>query len=163
MKFISHRGNLNGLSESNAARENSPDYIDEAINQGFEVETDIRLTTGYVPPGDFYLGHDYPQYQVNLDWLIERKDVLWLHAKNLEALKWLLGSRIGWNVFWHQEDSYTITSKGYIWTYPGSRLCYGAIAVMPENVDYPKRLIKKCGGICSDNILHYRGEYCENT
>jgi len=159
MRFISHRGNLNGVDDLSHTRENSPDYIDYAIRQGFEVEVDIRLTSGYVPPGNFYLGHDRPQYEVSLDWLIERKDKLWLHTKNVDSLRWFLNSRIEWNVFWHQEDDYTITSKGYIWVYPGKLPCYGSIIVMPEKTNHTFKLIRMCGGICSDNIKKYYEEF----
>tara|TARA_Y100001973_G_C5201776_1_gene338341 strand:- start:2396 stop:2890 length:495 start_codon:yes stop_codon:yes gene_type:complete len=159
MKFISHRGNIDGISSANSLRENSPEYIDRAIKKGFEVEVDIRLTTGYVPPGDFYLGHDSSQYEVSLDWLVERKNKLWLHAKNVDCLRWFLRSSIGWNVFWHQKDDYTITSTGYIWVYPGKLPCYGSIIVMPEKTDYSWSLIRKCDGICSDNIEKYYEEF----
>ena len=159
MRFISHRGNLNGQFNIDPTRENSPDYIDEAINKGFDVEVDIRLARGYVPPGSFYLGHDAPQYKVSLEWLIKRKDKLWLHAKDVDVLRWFLNSNAGWNIFWHQEDDYTITSKGYIWVYPGKRPCYDSIIVMPEKTDYSWKLIKKCGGICSDNIEKYYEEF----
>ncbi len=37
--IISHRGNLDGPIPE---RENSPDYIDQAIKWGFVVEIDIR-------------------------------------------------------------------------------------------------------------------------
>ena len=29
------------------------------------------------------------------------------------------------NYFWHQNDKFTLTSKGYIWTFPGNK--YSAI------------------------------------
>ena len=37
--LISHRGNVTG---PNSDRENHPDYIDRAIEKGFDVEVDIR-------------------------------------------------------------------------------------------------------------------------
>jgi hypothetical protein len=163
MKFISHRGNIDGILQDSTERENSPAYIDEAIDGGFDVEVDIRLINGYVPPGDFYLGHDHPKYEVTLDWLIERKNSLWLHAKNVDALGWFLNSNIGWNTFWHQEDNYTITSNGYIWVYPGKLPCKGSIIVMPEKTDYKWKTMRRCAGICSDNIGKYRDEYFKNT
>ena len=159
MRFIAHRGNLDGRHGIDSPRENSPEYIDEAISKGFDVEVDVRLTNGYVPPGNFYLGHDYPQYEVSLDWLVERRDKLWIHTKNVDSLSWFLKSSVGWNVFWHQEDDYTITSKGYIWVYPGRRPCHGSIIVMPEKTNYSWNVIKKCGGICSDNVEKYYEEF----
>jgi len=36
--FIAHRGNI-GLA--NSKKENSPEYIDEAIKAGFDVEIDV--------------------------------------------------------------------------------------------------------------------------
>lgn len=156
MRFISHRGNIEG---SDPERENTPEHIDEAISKGFDVEIDVRLESECVPQGSFYLGHDIPEYEVSLDWLIERKDKLWLHTKNVDALRWFLSSKIEWNTFWHQEDDYTITSKGYIWVYPGRRPCYGSIIVMPEQTEYSWKLIKNCFGICSDNIKKYHEEF----
>ena len=40
MKLISHRGNINGKIEK---FENNPNYIDTAIEQGYDVEIDLRL------------------------------------------------------------------------------------------------------------------------
>ena len=59
MILISHRGNTEGCNEK---KENSPDYIDNAISLGFDVEIDVRYLNG-----DLYLGHDLPQYKINLD------------------------------------------------------------------------------------------------
>ena len=39
--YIAHRGNVNGKNES---RENSPDYIMEAISLGFYVEIDVYIS-----------------------------------------------------------------------------------------------------------------------
>ena len=57
------------------------------------------------------------------------------------------------NYFWHQEDTLTLTSKRYIWAYPGKQPIENSISVMPEikNDD-----ISLCVGICSDYILKYR-------
>ena len=40
MKLIAHRGNIFG---SDTSKENSPDYIDEALSKEFDVEIDIRF------------------------------------------------------------------------------------------------------------------------
>jgi hypothetical protein len=145
MILIAHRGNINGQFES---YENEPNYIDEALKKGYDVEIDI-----WVIEGNFYLGHDKPQYGITLEWLDKRKNELWIHCKNIEAMEWfnsLLGT---YNYFWHQEDTLTLTSKGYIWAYPGKQPIKTSIAVMPEiyNDD-----ISQCLGICSDYIQNYK-------
>jgi hypothetical protein len=145
MILISHRGNINGKFES---YENEPNYIDLTISKGYDVEIDIWIIEGL-----FYLGHDEPQYGITLDWLNKRKDKLWIHCKNIEAIEFfnlLFGT---YNYFWHQEDTVTLTSKGYIWAYPGKQPIKNSIAVMPEifndNLD-------SCMGICSDYIQNYK-------
>ena len=35
-------------------------------------------------------------------------------------------------LFEHQEDDVTLTSEGYIWTYPNKQLTDNSIAVLPE-------------------------------
>jgi len=145
MILIAHRGNINGRFES---YENEPNYIDKALEKGYDVEVDIWMIEG-----NFYLGHDKPQYGITLEWLDKRKNELWIHCKNIEAMEWfnsLLGT---YNYFWHQEDTLTLTSKGYIWVYPGKQPIKTSIAVMPEiyNDD-----ISQCLGICSDYIQNYK-------
>ena len=144
MLLISHRGNTNG---KNPSAENRPDYIDEAISLGFDVEIDVWLIDGVI-----FLGHDEPQYGITQQWLNERVDKLWIHCKNVEAMEWfnMIG---GFNYFWHEEDTLTLTSKGYMWVYPGKQPIVGSIAVMPEihNDD-----VSKCLGICSDIIEKYK-------
>lgn len=108
MKFISHRGNLNG---PNTARENSPDFIDTALAAGYEVETDLRLVGV-----QFWLGHDYPQYLVNESWLTERRRKLLLHLKDVHVLNWFLKNpHADWHYFCHSNDPFTWTSQGRLW------------------------------------------------
>jgi len=142
MILISHRGNLNGPNE---VRENSPYYIMEAITEGYDVEVDLWWVNGRV-----YLGHDEPQYEVSDEWLGERIDKLWVHCKNVESLNWIRSTSL--NYFWHEQDTLTLTSKNYMWVYPGKQPITGSIAVMPEihNDD-----ISKCLGVCSDFIKRY--------
>ena len=47
----------------------------------------------------------------------------------------------------------TLTSKSYIWAYPGKQPIKNSIAVMPEihNDD-----ISQCLGVCSDYIQNYK-------
>ena len=59
MKLISHRGNIDHI---NPSHENSPDYIQEAINKSFDVEVDCWVTNHTL-----YLGHDKPDYPITLN------------------------------------------------------------------------------------------------
>ena len=140
MILISHRGNIDG---KNIELENKPTYINDALKKGYNVEIDVWYKNG------FYLGHDNPQYSVKLSFLLQ--DKIWCHAKNLEAIIEMKKYPI--HYFWHQEDDITLTSKEYIWAYPGKQPIKNSIAVMPElyNDD-----ISKCIGICSDNIKKYK-------
>lgn len=140
MILISHRGNIKGKQPK---LENNPTYIDLAIKKGYNVEVDVWYDNG------FYLGHDFPQYEISFNYLIN--DKLWCHAKNIEAIIEMKKYPI--HYFWHQEDDITLTSKEYIWAYPGKQPIKNSIAVMPElyNDD-----ISKCIGICSDNIKKYK-------
>lgn len=143
MILISHRGNINGkLSE----RENHPEYIDEAITAGYDVEIDMWWVDDRT-----YLGHDKPQYEVDDKWLGKRADKLWVHCKNVELLNWIRSTIL--HYFWHEEDTLTLTSKQYIWVYPGKQPIKGSIAVMPELYDDN---ISECSGICSDYIQKYK-------
>jgi hypothetical protein len=148
MKLISHRGNINGPKP---LEENRPEYIDIAIEQGYDVEVDIRYD---VFDCKFYLGHDDSQYIVTPYWLAQRMNNLWIHCKNIDALYHFTNNTGGYNYFWHQKDDFTLTSKGYIWTYPGKSYTSLSIIVMPEweNVDWDKLKVTNCYGICSDYI-----------
>ena len=145
MIYISHRGNLKGR---NTERENQPEYIDEAITAGFDVEIDVWMIDN-----EFYLGHDEPQYKVIYNWLSTRYEKLWIHCKNVEAVEWF--NQNGFNYFWHENDTLTLTSKQYMWAYPGKQPIIGSIAVMPEIYNDK---IKKCVGICSDFVEDYKNK-----
>ncbi len=146
MILISHRGNLNGKIPTN---ENHPDYIDEAIHAGYNVEIDVWMSEGVL-----YLGHDEPQYGITQHWLNERYEHLWIHCKNVEAMEWF-NSISGFNYFWHEDDTLTLTSMNIIWAYPGKQPIKGSIAVLPE-IHNDK--LDACIGICSDYITKYKNE-----
>ena len=141
MYLISHRGNLNGVIED---RENSPQYINEALEKGYDVEVDVRFENN-----QFFLGHDLNQYKIDEKFLINEK--IWCHAKTSKALNAL--EKINAHYFWHQEDDYTITNKGFFWTYPGKKLLTNSICVLPEKSNYDKI---SCKGVCSDFIERYK-------
>lgn len=141
MILISHRGNLEGKKEK---LENHPDYIEEAKKKGFDVEIDVWFIKN-----NFFLGHDEPQFRVDSKFLEDQK--LWCHSKNSDALKEL--SKLNCHFFWHNTDDYTITSKGFIWIYPGKPILKNGICVMPEKI---KNINIDCRGICSDFIKSYK-------
>jgi len=150
VKLIAHRGNLRG---SNPERENSPDYIMEALNKGYHVEVDV-----YSKDGDLYLGHNEPKYEVRKNLL--RFNRIICHAKDKEALRIMLeDGEI--HCFWHENDDYTITSEGLVWVFPSKPLIPNSVCVLPE---YAKREdlegIKECYAICSDYVeeLDEQGE-----
>ena len=148
MKLIAHRGNING---PNPLEENRPEYIDFAIQLCYNVEIDVRCEDH-----QFYLGHDESQYYVPMTWLVERKDKLWIHCKDLKSLDILSSSPVDFHYFWHQEDDFTLTSKNYIWTYPGKNFTLKSIVVMPELSmqieNFSDLLQLQCCGICSNYV-----------
>lgn len=107
MKPISHRGNLIGPDPK---IENNPIHIQMLIDSGMECEVDL-----WAADGKLWFGHDQGDYWVTPGYIKQRG--LWVHCKNLAALE--VCAEIGSiNFFWHQNDDYTLTSKGFIWTYP---------------------------------------------
>jgi len=141
MIYIAHRGLFNGPDKD---KENSPAQINQAIFKGYDVEVDV-----WFKDGKWFLGHDEPTYEIDFEFL--EQPGLWIHAKNLPALYVLTGTFT--NYFWHQEDNFTLTSHGYIWTYPGKQLTKHSICVMPEwNNDISKNFNPDCYGICSDFV-----------
>jgi hypothetical protein len=109
--LIAHRGNVFGPEPD---LENSPRYLLAAISLGLDVEVDVWMING-----EFYLGHDEPDYLVDKKFLTKIRHRAWFHCKNLDVLTFFSRSFMGYRYFWHQEDSYTLTSTGHIWTYPG--------------------------------------------
>ena len=97
------------------------------------------------------LGHDTPDHQVSYEFL--QRPGIWIHAKNLDAL-YVLGADNKLNFFWHQEDEFTLTSQGYIWTFPGKTLTENSVMVMPEYIDptLDNTIGVKCFAICSDYV-----------
>lgn len=136
MKWISHRGNLTGPDPS---RENHPDQLNYVIEQGYDVEVDV-----WKIHDTLYLGHDEPLYPVSLEFL--NRDSIWCHAKNLDALEYLLNK--GVHCFFHENDRFTLTSRGFIWTYPNQNLTEKSISVVLEK-DF-KNI--KCFGVCGDFV-----------
>lgn len=142
MKYIAHRGNTVGPS---LAYENSPELIYVALSMGFDAEIDV-----WYIDNQWYLGHNIPQYKIEA--LMLRDNRLWCHAKNLGALSEMKRLNIP-NFFWHETDKFTLTSSGYIWTYPGGPLTSNSIAVIQDNSTDINMSIY---GVCSDYVNNFR-------
>lgn len=121
MLKISHRGNVNG---PDLEKENSIEQIFIAIGKGFDVEVDVWVVDGLI-----FFGHDYPKYLID-DFIIKKiKNSAWFHCKNLEALLFFANNPVPYVFFWHQKDDFTLTSNGYIWTYPNKDITSRSIIV----------------------------------
>lgn len=108
MRLIAHRGCTNGVKPD---LENSPEFIQQAINNGFDVEIDVRKVEDKL-----FLGHDRPEYKIELEWLLERKDNLWIHTKNFAALSYLMDKDV--KIFYHEKEDHTIiNNSGLIWSH----------------------------------------------
>lgn len=154
MILISHRGNISGKKP---LLENSPSYIDSAINSGFDVEIDLWNSHDST---SLLLGHDFGEHSISAQWLIDRKDKLWIHCKNGSAFNFALGQRL--RCFLHTDEDYVFTSNGFIWCYPGQPALDSAacIDVMPESninvADFSTYQFKNFYGVCSDFIFEVK-------
>jgi len=144
MIIIAHRGNLNG---PNPELENVPDQLRGCIKNDFSVEVDI-----WYQDSKWALGHDSPTYEVDTKFIFEITPRAWFHAKTIQTAKALLDLHCP-HFFYHEEDPITLTSNGYLWTYPGKELTEASICVMPEiNKEFPEN----CAGVCTDYAQRYR-------
>ena len=90
--------------------------------------------------------HPWFLQSVSMSWL--RDNTLWCHAKTFNALEAMVA--FGIHCFYHKSDDYTITSRGWIWAYPGMPGGKYSIAVHPEKL-HPAD-VNKFAGVCSDHI-----------
>ena len=118
----------------------------EAIAMGFDVEIDV-----WYRDNAWYLGHDYPTYKIEINWLLEREPKLWIHCKNLESLIEIKNYCL--HYFWHENDEFTLTSKNYIWAYPRKSPIKKSIVLLPE---IHQNDITGCKGVCSDYVNNYK-------
>ena len=147
MILIAHRGNIIGPDLS---RENHPDYIKQALDLGYHVEIDV-----WKIGEKFVLGHDEPRYEIEWDFFYEEQYSMWWHAKNLDALSAMLNWGVYQgivNCFWHENDKFTVTSKGFIWTYPKMKTCEHSIIVCEDEAQTMHMSTQNIFGICSDYV-----------
>ncbi len=158
MLLISHRGNVSGR---NPERENSISYIQEAIDLGYVVEVDLWVANG----GKFYLAHDYHGiggHGNTLFYGFKNSEIepsfleknLLIHCKNVEAVQACM--EIGrLNFFFHENEKFTISSRGWTISHSKNKPTKGSIHMLPELGGYSKESLKNCAGICSDIISFY--------
>lgn len=155
MKLIAHRGCTRGPSD----KENHPDFIQGALNLGFDVEVDLWWDR---KKGTFFLGHDEPQYELfnygtyeEDDWFQNHK--IWWHCKNIESLFLLVNVYKAINFFYQDKDDATLTNKNIIWgTHPAVDILVEPKCSkfkMSTGTDFGH---KKYIGICSDYVEKIR-------
>ena len=149
MKFIAHRGNLEGSDKTN---ENTIHAIKHAVSCGFDCEIDV-----WVLDDEVWLGHDSPDTKITPEFLEEYNANLWVHCKNIDAL---LRFKNKHNCFFHDKDQYTLTSNGTVWGNINSPIQKIGIQVMPELASI---FSFECAGICTDYPIKYRNMYEDHS
>ena len=143
MKLIAHRGNTKGPCPE---LENEPEYVLAAIRAGFDCEVDLRLIDG-----EMFLGHDEPKHRVDEEFILFHRSKLWIHCKNFQAIEWIAETGSEVNGFWHENDSYTLTSQAIIWTYPGHLV--GSRSVIVDNRPEALAVLRdSLYGLCGDYV-----------
>lgn len=107
-KIISHRGNIDGRI---LEKENTIDYINCAIKNGYEVEIDVRTKNGLL-----YLGHDTPDYLVDMEWMFNIIGKLWIHCKDIDSYK-IVSNIKNSRYFCHTSDSFSLISTNQLWVH----------------------------------------------
>jgi hypothetical protein len=149
MKIISHRGNINGPVPE---KENRPSYIDSAIQLGYDVEVDLRIIDN-----DFWLGHDEPQYKVELPWMLLRKDKIWFHCKDINSALVLAKFDQGFQYFCHSQEPYVCTSHKYLLIHDlTSNINDKCIIPLLSKEDIEKYNNSKPYAICTDFVNYIK-------
>lgn len=148
MRIISHRGNLTG---HNPASENKVEYIQKALDRGFDVEVDVW----YLGEKGLMLGHDSPSYLVDRSFLCNKR--IWSHAKNIESFLYL-SQFIDINVFYQTNDDISLTSRGFVWANSNINTTITHKNMIKVSLEYNSNLIKDnlVYGICTDYPITFK-------
>jgi len=147
MRWILHRGNNAGPNSV----ENAPPELIKLLDDGFELEVDLWYTNSKL-----YLGHDFPQYEIDESFL--DSSGLWIHCKDAFTLEYMNTKKKYLHYFYHTDEDYVLTSKGYIWCYVGKPALEGSVIVMPEKSVHSYswgELVSKNCLVCSDYLEEY--------
>jgi len=172
--IISHRGNQFGPALF-LQDENTWNSIQNAVKFGFHVEIDLwHVHENEIKENkenkenkekEFKCGHESHWWSIlTFEQIHQYRHQLWIHTKSIPMLSQLIQYNqkcIGqdkdqqWHYFFHQQDDVTLTSDGWMWTFPRPHLYLDpdhSIAVLPEY--HPQTLIKckqnEVKGICTD-------------
>lgn len=140
-RIICHRANLYGPDPK---RENTLSSIQECLDLGRDVEVDVRIYGNQL-----YFGHDEPQEKVPLDFLTTFSERLWIHCKCIDSLFNLI-TYGDLNIFFHDHDDVTLTSKNYLWTYPKKQITTRSIIVALTEEDTRYYINQRLFGVCTD-------------
>ena len=146
IKLISHRGNINGIQPN---KENTQPYIQAAIDSGYDVEVDVWAVG---ESNQLYLGHDCPETETSLEWLFERRKSLWIHCKGFQALSFLIDKKL--TMFFHEQESYTIISNGYIWAHNLLEINDKCVIPLLSESAISQWTQQPVYGVCSDYIQY---------
>jgi hypothetical protein len=141
---IAHKGNYAG---QNVDRENTVEYIEEAIAAGYNVKVDAWLMED-----KWMLGQHWPATEVPRSFF-ERPEI-WTHAKNLVGYVSLYNNPKV-HVFWHNKDDFAITSKGIKWARNYIETSDGIMSIAEDNQTMKGRINGKLTqplGICCDSF-----------
>lgn len=149
MITISHRGNLNGPIPD---KENRPSYIDCAIQLGYDIEVDIRYIND-----EFWLGHDEPQYKIELTWMKLRKEKIWYHCKDLNSTIKLLELDEGFKFFCHSSDDFVLTSTGHVWVHDLSKKINNKCVIPLLSIgEIDAYILADEFAVCTDYVNHLK-------
>ncbi len=151
MIYIAHRGNIKGR---NPDQENSPTYIENALNHNFHCEIDI-----WYDKGALWSGHDEPQYRITYEFL--ERSTIWCHAKNIQALEKLL-NRDKINCFYGTQG-YTLTSHKNIWIFNSKPFKNSVLYTTERQISVAVLRAGSLQGICSDYIEEIKQYSAEVT
>ena len=156
MIIISHRGLING---PNKEKENLIYEIKKNIFKYPSIlfEIDIWLKNKKI-----FIGHELSSSSLDLKELVEFKNKFILHIKYIDNYsKYLIDEIVEqkFHFFCHDNDDFTITSKGWPWIHPKRGIIENTICVLPEqltdisNLDFIKT--KNILGVCTDYPLAF--------
>lgn len=159
-KIVAHRGLLNGPSKD---LENNPEIILEIIKNHPRLLIEIDLN---IMEDGIYLGHDYPNYKIDIDFIIKNKDRFILHVKRFDSESDFVNKSLSKiykisHCFSHEDDNFTITNRGWIWSHPKMGFVPNSIFVLPEkfvslNSREFRNKINLLKGICTDFPLEIK-------